>query len=126
MKKTGVKKGVTADGARQHRAEASVSLRKEKREEGLQKRRNLTVSAGIAIVAASESTAMQQTPTTTSSSEASVTQLPLYCTGEKSWCYVCVYDATYNSNAWASVHNTTATIAQPTSRFKTLLLTQPH
>ena len=68
-----LKKGVTEDDARRRRQQTTVSLRKEKREEGLQKRRNLAVA----------DTATDSAGTTSGHSpDLSLDNLPIYCEGE--------------------------------------------
>lgn len=72
-KKT-VKKGVTEDDARRRRQNTTVNLRKEKREEGLQKRRNLAV-AEVGIDSSAPA----------SSADLSLDNLPSYCDGSWVW-----------------------------------------
>jgi hypothetical protein len=69
----GPKKALTADGGRRHRQEASVSLRKEKRQEGLQKRRNLMATA--------EEVASEAAPAAVKTPEVQVALLGDYCAG---------------------------------------------
>lgn len=66
----GPKKTVTAESARLHRHDSSVALRKEKREEGLQKRRNMAAEAGQEVAAIAMPTA-----------DVTLAQLPAYCAG---------------------------------------------
>ena len=77
-RKKDVKKTDTEENRRRHRQEAAVSIRKEKRNEGLQKRRNLAAEATIvadpASIAGSASASLAGEP--------NVSQLDAYCSGE--------------------------------------------